>query len=126
MLQQNLSESYLLANAGENFICEFAAWALEEKELMPSTVTSYLSSLSTIQELKGFKNHNCLTPLAKKVIRGAQNLRFYANMCKCTRKVITLPMLKLIGHEIEKSDWTKNSKQVLWSACITAFLGHLD
>jgi hypothetical protein len=35
----------------ENFICEFAAWALKEKELMPSTVTSYLSSLSTIHEL---------------------------------------------------------------------------
>ncbi len=26
-------------------------------------------------------------------------------MCKCTRKVITLPMLKLIGHEIAKSTW---------------------
>jgi hypothetical protein len=68
----------------DDFICEFAAWALKEKELMPSTVTSYLSSLSTIHELKGFKNHNCLTPLAKKVIQGAQNLRFYSNMCKCT------------------------------------------
>jgi hypothetical protein len=107
----------------EKFICEFAAWALKEKELMPSTVTSYLSSLTTIHDLKGFKNHNCLTPLAKKVIQVAQNLRFYANMCKYTRKVITLPMLKLIGHEIAKSDWTKNSKQVLWSACVTAFFG---
>jgi hypothetical protein len=107
----------------ESFICEFAAWALKEKELMPSTVTSYLSSLTTIHELKGFKNHNCLTPLAKKVIQGAQNLRFYTNMVKCTRKVVTLPMLKLIGHEIAKSDWSKNSKQVFWSACVTAFFG---
>jgi hypothetical protein len=107
----------------ESFICEFAAWALKEKDLMPSTVTSYLSSLTTIHELQGFNNHNCLTPLAKKVIQGAQNLIFYNNLCKCTRKVVTLPMLKLIGHEIAKSDWTKNSKQVIWSACVTAFFG---
>jgi hypothetical protein len=37
--------------------------------------------------------------------------------------MITLPMLKLIGHEIAKSDGTKNLKQVLWSACVTAFFG---
>ena len=67
----------------DSFICEFAAWALKEKELMPSTVTSYLSSLTTIHELKGFKNHNCLTPLAKKSnTRGTKSevLRKYSKM----------------------------------------------
>jgi hypothetical protein len=118
-----VTETPIVWPMDNKFLCDFAAWALKEKGLMPSSVTSYLSSLSTIHELKGFKNHNCLTTLAKKVIQGAQNLRFYTNIYKCTRKVMTLPLLKLIGHEIAKTTWSENSKQVIWTACVTGFFG---
>ena len=36
---------------------------------------------------------------------------------------MTLELLKILGHEIAKTDWPGNSKQVLWCACTTAFFG---
>ena len=36
---------------------------------------------------------------------------------------MTLELLKILGHEIAKTDWPENSKQVLWCACTTAFFG---
>ena len=40
-----------------------------------------------------------------------------------TRKVMTLPILKILGHQISLSQWSENSKQVFWTACTTAFFG---
>ena len=36
---------------------------------------------------------------------------------------MSLPLLKLIGHEIAKASWDPNSKQVIWTACVVAFCG---
>jgi hypothetical protein len=107
----------------EVVLCDFTAWALAKRRLKPATVRSYLSSLSTIHELKGFKNVACMTVLVKKVIRGAENLSFYQNICVETRKVMTLPLLKLLGHEISLTNWSEINKQVFWTACVTAFFG---
>lgn len=107
----------------DSTICDFAAWSVKHNSLQPSTVKSYVYSLSTIHELKGFENYPCMSPLVKRVISGAQNLKFYDEISKCTRKVMSLPLLKLIGHEIARASWDKNSKQVIWTACVVAFCG---
>jgi hypothetical protein len=106
-----------------NDVCGFAAWALSTKGLKPSSVRSYLSSLATVHELKGYSNHQCFNPIVKRVLKGAENLSFYKSMSDKSRKVMTLPLLKLLGHEISRTDWSANSKQVFWSACVTAFFG---
>ena len=36
---------------------------------------------------------------------------------------MTLPLLKLLGHEIAKSNWGENSKHTVWTAFIFAFFG---
>ncbi len=36
---------------------------------------------------------------------------------------MNLPLLKILGHEIAKSNWSKLNKQVFWSACTIAFFG---
>jgi len=36
---------------------------------------------------------------------------------------MTLALLKLIGHQIAKSDWSDDSKLTVWGACTTAFFG---
>jgi len=36
---------------------------------------------------------------------------------------MSLPLLKILGHEISKTDWSSNSKQVFWTACTLAFFG---
>ena len=47
----------------------------------------------------------------------------YSTEAKHTRKVMTMALLKVLGHEIAKTDWPTNSKQVVWCACTTAFFG---
>ena len=59
----------------------------------------------------------------KNILRGKENLEFYDEKVKETRKVMTLPLLKILGNEIAKSDWESNSKQVVWSAFTLAFFG---
>ena len=104
-------------------ICDFTAWALKHCSLKPSTVKSYVSSLSSIHEVNGFAGYNCLSPTVKRIIQGAQNLQFYEEISKCTRKVMSLPLLKLTGHVIAKASWDPNSKQVIWTACVVALCG---
>ena len=36
---------------------------------------------------------------------------------------MTLPLLKILGHQIAASDWSEDSKQVLWTAMTVAFFG---
>jgi hypothetical protein len=104
-------------------LCGFASWAILNRHLKTSTVRTYLSNLSTAHELKGFGRVSCLQPLTKRVLKGAENLDFYNSIAKSSRKVMTLPLLKLLGHEIAESSWSPFNKQVFWTACVTAFFG---
>jgi hypothetical protein len=104
-------------------VCGFASWALSSKDLKPSTVKSYLSSSATVHELRGYATNECFNPIVKRVVKGAENLGFYKCIASESRKVMTLPLLKLLGHEIAKTSWSEDSKQVFWTACVTAFFG---
>jgi hypothetical protein len=67
----------------------------------------------------------CESFLTNTALQGAVNLEFYSNMTKNVRKVMTLPLLKILGHQIAISDLSKFDKQVLWLACLLAFFGSL-
>ena len=103
-------------------LCEFTSWALKEKVLKPSTVKSYLSSIKIIHGLANVEylgNH----PVISSMLRGAENLAMYNNKGYTGRKVITLALLKLIGHQIAVSNWCADSKITVWGACVVAFFG---
>jgi hypothetical protein len=38
---------------------------------------------------------------------------------------MSLPLLKILGHEIANSEWEDNSKDVIWTAAVLAFFGSL-
>ncbi len=57
------------------------------------------------------------------MIKGAENLSLYSNITKHAKLVMTLPLLKILGHEIATSNWSTDSKRVFWSACCVAFFG---
>ena len=57
------------------------------------------------------------------MIKGAENLNFYKKFTEGSRKVMTLPLLKILSHQIAISDWEKLNKQVLWTAAMVAFFG---
>ena len=50
-------------------------------------------------------------------------MEIYADQVKGTQKVMSLPLLKILGNEMAKTTWDENSKQVVWSALTLAFFG---
>ena len=107
----------------KNCIREFISWAILDKNLKASTVQSYISSLIFIHNVNELDPKNCSDLIVKSMIKGAENLNFYKKISEGSRKVMTLPLLKILGHQIAKSNWTKVDKQVFWAAAIVAFFG---
>ena len=107
----------------ENDIANYVTWAYNVKKLKSSTIESYLSSLKCIHALRSMTTSNFDTYYISSLLRGITNLEIYDTNSKSSRKVMSLQLLKILGHEISLTKWSKNSKQVLWSACTTAFFG---
>jgi hypothetical protein len=102
---------------------EYVAWALKIKKLSPNTVKLYISDLSTTHLLKGIQPPFTSDFFIKSMIKGAENLSLYSNITKNAKLVMTLPLLKILGHEIACSSWSTDSKRVFWAACCVAFFG---
>jgi hypothetical protein len=107
-----------------DFLTNFACWALLEKNLKPQTVLSYIASVKAAHKFRGLEI-NCDDYVLKSIVRGAENMNMYELVSKGVRKVMTLPLLKVIGHQLTKLQWSTDSKQVVWSACVIAFFGSL-
>jgi hypothetical protein len=55
-------------------------------------------------------------------MRGAENaLMAEPQPPALQRRVMTLPILKLLGHQLTESGWLKNTQQTIWVACLTGF-----
>ena len=104
-------------------LLDYSTWLANHRKVKASTIESYLSSLKSLHELKGFPSKSFDNPLLKAVIRGIDNLELYDCNPKHTRKVMTLPLLKLLGHEIAGTSWSENSKLTVWCASTVAFFG---
>ena len=57
----------------------------------------------------------------KAMLRGKENMEIYSVETKASRKVMTLALLRVLGHELSISGWSENSKQVIWGAFTLAF-----
>jgi hypothetical protein len=57
------------------------------------------------------------------LIRGAENLHFYSKEKKEQKKVMSIPLLRILGHELAKNNWSEHSKVVVWSTYSVAFMG---
>ena len=104
-------------------INKYCEWALSRKNLQHTTVSAYLKSLASLHKLQGLCADSCNNYIAKTILRGAENLSLYSCSTKLHRNVMTLELLKILGHEISVSNWSTDSKQVIWSACVLAFFG---
>ena len=93
------------------------------KTLKPNTVQSYLSSLASIHKLRDLDCDNFNDYMLKSIFKGAENLAFYESMKKGARKVMTLPLLKILSHRLAVSEKCNLDKQVLWTAMTVAFYG---
>ncbi len=97
------------------------AWALNKCNMSPNSLKVYLSDLKLAHKLRNcpcyFENDFFISSM----IKGAKNLNLYTNIFKPAKFVMSFPLLKLLGHEIAKSNWPNESKIVVWAACCIAF-----
>jgi hypothetical protein len=101
----------------------FVNWALTKHKLSSNSARVYLSDLKLAHNLRGLKTEIFNDFFIKSMLKGAENLALYENISKRARLIMTLLLLKILGHEIAaKSSWSSDSKRVFWSACCLAFL----
>ncbi len=104
-------------------VTKFTEWCKTVKNLTPTTINAYLSAIALAHKFHGLDHTGCSNFVTKQMLKGMENLNFYNKNCKKTRKVMTLPLLKLAGSEISRLDWNVESKQALWAVLTTAFFG---
>jgi hypothetical protein len=107
----------------ENNACKFIAWAIYKQHLKASTVKSYMASLVFVHKVKNMDSSGLTSFITNTALKGAVNLEFYVQMTKNSRKVMTIPLLKILGHQVAKSSHSSFDKQVLWTAFSIAFFG---
>jgi hypothetical protein len=86
---------------------KFTAWAVRSKKLSADTTRVYLSDLKLAHKLRNLQcpfENDVFIPL---MLKGAKNLATYNEICKPAKFVMSFHLLKIIGHEIAKSNWVK-------------------
>ena len=102
---------------------KFINWAVLEKEYATSTVRAYINHLATLHKLKNLSEASCKNFVNNAMLNGAENLTFYSDKAQKQKNVMTLPLLRVLGHELKKSNWSNHSKLVIWGSCTAAFFG---
>jgi hypothetical protein len=102
----------------------FVVWCHSKRKLAPSTIKTYLCAIKFVHHLRGLKCTELeKDPMVSLLMRGATHI-YSGNPSNCsTRRVVTFPLLLILGHKIAETDWDKLTKQTYWSLCTTAFFG---
>jgi len=82
-----------------------------------------MSHIKLIHKLRGLDTSHCEDHHTKFLLRGAKNLHFYEQKKPASKKAMSLPLLKILGHEIAAANWSVDSKLVVWTACCLGFFG---
>ncbi len=107
----------------QDFLLNFSAWGYNVKKWKASTISAYVLSLATVHKLRNLDDNVCNNFLTKRLIQGVQNLEMYEECPTPTRKVMTLPLLIILGNQIAITSWADSSKQIVWTAALLAFFG---
>jgi hypothetical protein len=90
-------------------LLEFISWGYNVKNWKHATVSSYISCLNTLFKLKNMNTNVFNSYITKTALKGVRNLDEINIICKRTRKVFSLPLLKILGHSIAMSGWDEIS-----------------
>jgi hypothetical protein len=107
----------------DDAIAYFIKWSVFVKKHAPNTTSAYIANLKLIHRLRNLDFTACSSFLSKTQIKGAENLSYYSTNKRSNKKVMTLPLLKIIGHELSLLPWSALSKSVTWTAMLCAFYG---
>ena len=104
----------------------FAVFCISVKKLKPASVRAYFSALVCLHKLRGFTAFEINDSLVDAILRGAGNLIMSSpNPPSNTRRVVTLPVLRHLGHKLSSSGWLAETIQNIWTAALLAFFGSM-
>jgi hypothetical protein len=107
-------------------IRSFAVYCVSNMNLRQSTAESYLSSVRLAHTLQGLECVNFEPDrMLNLIYAGATTLHSSRLSTVDRRRAMSLPLLLLMAHRIQSSEWCQYSKQVVWAAATTAFFGSL-
>jgi len=101
----------------------YVAWAINVKHLQPNSVRVYISDLKLAHNLRDIDTSAFDDFFVKKMLKGADHLNMYESIKNKTKLVMTFQMLKILGHEIAKSNWTTEKKRLFWCMSCLGFFG---
>ena len=105
-------------------IRDFAIWCVSVKKLQPGTASTYLQALSMAHKLKGLgKMGGMKDELLDLILKGAERdpSKQGYGQDKVGRRVVSLPLLRVLGHKLANSGGDPISNQTIWAACTVAF-----
>jgi hypothetical protein len=103
----------------------YIGWLLEFRKVSASTVEKYMSGIRLAHLRAGFVVPALKPDIIKAIIDGtAQSERIQQRLEeKSERLAVTPATLRLIKHELKKSNWSISRKRLIWLVCTTAFGG---
>jgi hypothetical protein len=102
---------------------KYIYWSYTVKKLRYTTINSYVSSLSTLYKLKGCNTYIFQSFPTKTALKGIRNLDEINVICEKPRMVFSVPLLKILGHQIAISSCSVESKNLFWAAAVLLFFG---
>ncbi len=96
----------------EQVICSFIYWSTFSRKLSLSTINFVHVELEINSWAQKPRFLSFQKLCAKLKFAGAQNLAFYSNVSKANKKVFTMPLIRMLGYEIAKCDWSVHSKSL--------------
>ena len=107
----------------EQTMSRFINYLVFERKVKSTSVVAYFSHLKLIHKLRNLKTDTFKSFICKTQIRGAENLQFYCKEKSANKKVMTLPLLRILGHAVSTSNISNHSKVVIWAAYCMSFFG---
>jgi hypothetical protein len=78
----------------------FVGYCLVDRKLKPTSVKTYLASLTKLHKLKGFQDYKMEDSTISALLRGATNLVMSGPpQPALNRRVMMMPLLQIIGHQ---------------------------
>ena len=109
--------------SNQDVLC-FTAF-MANRGVLDSTISGYLSAIRYAMLSVGYECENLRTPVVKQVLKGIRNLKRDPQLAakKKTRRAMTIPHLKLLGHAIKESNLSTYTKSAVWAGSMLAFWG---
>jgi hypothetical protein len=103
-------------------IRSFVTYCITVKKLKPTSTKTYLSAIVHVHKMKGFVGYEIADSVVSSLLRGAENLLMANPPARGPgRRVMTLQLLKILGHRLRSSGWSPATQQTVWAACTVAF-----